>query len=380
MRCFIFIAVIGLSLAGCASPPSSALDYCTASSAYVGPALRAPIEVNKFPSATINTQRKMGTEQSEALKTMFAEMVENQTDADNAAIAIWHPERGFWYSTYGAQANKPFWWASVAKMTTATIILQLFDEQKLSLDDKLSLWLPQFPNAELITIQDLLTHTSGVFDFNTDKKFRERQGIKTIEEIIKVSAQYGTDYCPGSDWFYNNTGYVLLGYLAELIEGKSLGEIVEDRIAAPLALSNFGVIRPTDPPGSIVAPEGADAPTVSGVGSLYGAGALKATPQDMMVFLSAFLEGKLIAETNRNQAFEKLYPMFEQPMNYGQGVMVFDVPDPDRPAVWLGHSGGSANAKGLVVYDVEREAYVAVVLNKQASAEAIANTLLKFLD
>lgn len=380
MRQFIFAAVTGLSLVGCAGIPTNAIASCTSSSEYVGPIPRASIKIDKLPSSKINTQRKVASELSEELDGLFAQMIENQTDVDNASIAIWHPEKGFWSSGYGPEAAKPFWWASVGKMATATIILQLADEKKLRLDDPLAKWLPEFPDADLIKIQDLLTHTSGVFDFNADKHFREKNGIKTVEEILKLSARHGVDYCPGTDWFYSNTGYVLLGYLAEVIDKKPLEEIVKDRIAAPLSLVNFSLIKPTDPEGSIVDPGGDDAPSVSEIGSLYGAGAFKATPGDMMIFLSSYLEGNIITEAGRNEAFKTLYPMFGQPMNYGQGVMVFDVPDADRPTVWLGHSGGSANAKGLVIYDVERGAYVAVVLNKQASAEAIANMLLKTLD
>lgn len=61
-------------------------------------------------------------------------------------------------------------------------------------------------------------------------------------------------------------------------------------------------------------------------------------------------------------------------------VMVIDVPDPSRPTVWIGHAGGSPNAKALLIYDVEREVFMALVLNTQASAEALANALLKEFD
>ena len=72
--------------------------------------------------------------------------------------------------------------------------------------------------------------------------------------------------------------------------------------------------------------------------------------------------------------------MFGEPMHYGRGVMVMDVPDPEAPTTWLGHVGGSPNAKTVLMYDVNREAFIAVSLNAQGPAEALANVLMKTLD
>ena len=353
---------------------------CRSKPEYVGPMLRAPLRIEAFPSVKIAPQHTVAPDLAIMLDKRFVQMVENQTDASSASIAIWHPDKGYWASSYGLKKDKPFWWASVGKMATATVIHQLIDEKRLSLDDKLSKWLSDFPNANLITIRQLLTHTSGVSDFYEDKQFREKRGIKTVTEILTVSAKHGSTFCPGTDWFYSNTGYILLGYIAEMIEDKPFAEIVEKRISEPLSLAAFSVISNSDSTDSIVAPKGTNAPSVSEIGSLYGAGALKSSPKDMMLFLSAFLQGNLTTNTIRDESLRTLYPMFGQPMNYGQGIMVYDVPDPDKPTVWLGHAGGSDNAKGLVLYDVERKAYVVVVLNQHAHAEAIANVLLKALD
>ena len=360
---------------------------CESTPGYVGLPLRAPITSRELPSATVDTQRPtqrpMAPEMASRLDGLFARLVADHTDASRASIALWGPHSGSWSSDIGAGPdghNGSFWWASVGKLVTASVVLQLVDENEVSLEDPLSDWYPDYPNAERITIDHLLTHTGGVFSFNADLQLQKSAGYKPIDLLIDVAADHGADFCPGTYWNYSNTGYVLLGRIAEMIEGKSFADIVEERIAGPQDLQSLAVVLATDGEDTIVPPLGENPPGMAAIASIYGAGAIKGTATDMLRLLAAYLRADIVSAKMRDLAWTDLYPMFGSTMYYGRGVMVTDVPDPSRPTVWIGHSGGSPNAKALLIYDVKRDVFLALVLNIDAPAEAIANTILKELD
>ncbi len=376
---FAFIAA--LIFAGCSTPQIEEMA-CEAGAPYAGPELRAPLAGDAFPSNRVDLFQAPSERVASTLEVEFTSLVAEQTDATRAAVALWGPGTGAWSASYGdgPEETDTFWWASVGKMATATIILQLVEEDKLSLDQRLSIWMPDFPDASLITVDQLLTHTSGVFSFSEDPAEQEKTWPNSFDRLIETSARNGLDFCPGTDWHYSNTGYLMLSHIAEQVEDRSFAEIVEARIAAPLSLTSFAVIQADDAPSSMVSPGGPDVPEIEEFAGIAGAGAIRSTPEDMLVFLSAYLNTELFSEQTRALAFQALYPMFDDPMAYGRGVMTLDVPDPDRPTVWVGHVGGSPNGKAMAVYDVERGAYVALALNTRAPPEAIANTLLKRLD
>lgn len=379
-----YILRIAILLAGCISTVAAAPGRCDPHSAYQGPALRAPVTLDEEPPVPVSPDRPMDPDLAAKLYRRFQKLILTKTEASHASIAVWSPHLGYWSADVAAgapaRASIPYWWASVGKMATATIIFQMVDEGKLSLDDRLSTWFPDYPNADLISVDQLLTHTGGVFSFNADKTLQKQDGYQPLERLISVSAKHGPDFCPGTFWNYSNTGYVMLGRIAERIDGKPLADIVQDRIAAPLSLTSLAVVTPSDTVDTIVPATGTNPPSPAAIASIYGAGAYRASAADMLRFLSAYLSAEIVSTTLRDRALSDLYPMFGTPMYYGRGVMVIDVPDPDRPTLWIGHLGGSPNAKALLIYDRDRDVYLALVLNTNAPAEAIANTILKDLD
>ena len=358
----------------------SSSKICEVDSVYVGANKRVAITADKFLKSAVNFEQQVSVELAGSLEKTFLTLVEEQTKASRASIAIWSPSHGYWSANHGDGKNDVYWWASVGKLVTASIILQLVRDDDLSLDAPIANWFPNYPNAKLITIDHLLTHTGGVFSFNSDPQLNEQGGHKSVDLLVSASAAHGADFCPGTNWNYSNTGYVMLSHIAEQVSNESFAELVKLRISEPLSLPTLKVVEPNDGPEVIVAPGGEAPPTVSEIASIYGAGAIVANAEDMLGLLTAYVRGDTTSEKFRNLAFADLYPMFGSPMNYGRGVMVTDVPDTKQPTIWLGHSGGSPNAKGIIIYDVERGIFLALVLNIQASAEALANTILKEFD
>ncbi|CAG5006665.1 D-aminopeptidase [Dyadobacter sp. CECT 9275] len=166
-----------------------------------------------------------------------------------AAMLI--PGKGLWQTTTGflsqpdqqkADRSSVFYWASVTKLITATVIDQLVLEGKLSYNDKLAKWFPQFENAREISIGQLLDHTSGLASFNTDPALFKKEKHYTPEDLINIALLQKNLFPPGKYWSYSNTGYLLLAMIIQQVDNRSYAESVQQRIAAPLHLSSLKVL------------------------------------------------------------------------------------------------------------------------------------------
>jgi len=135
--------------------------------------------------------------------------------------------------------------ASFTKQFTATCIMLLVHDGKLSYDDTLTKIFPGFPSyGGTITVRMLLTHTSGLKDYEDlyaaqfpgvdDRKVPQ---IKDAEILTLMERQNATDFAPGSRWRYSNTGYAMLAMVVEGVSGKPFGEFLRERIFAPLKMT-----------------------------------------------------------------------------------------------------------------------------------------------
>jgi D-alanyl-D-alanine carboxypeptidase len=279
-----------------------------------------------------------------------------------------------------------FYWASAGKTWVAIAVLQLVEEGKLSLSDPLDRWAPDFPNARLISVEQLLNHTSGLFSFQDDEGLRARPGFKSPDEILRVARSHEPLFCPGQAWAYSNTGYVLLGLIVEKVDGRPLHEALTARIVDRLGLRETRILAQDASLDSIAAPvqrTGVVGGTADDIRTPGAAGAIAASAADMVRFWSAALTGELTSKKSARDQFGALYPMFNQAgQYYGRGVMLLDVPaSPNTPAdLWLGHSGGLPGATAIIVWSTRTRSVLTVALAGDAPAEAIANRLLATLE
>jgi D-alanyl-D-alanine carboxypeptidase len=377
------VAALLLSSLSLACIDSEAADYkpvsCTSAGAYVGAPLypgsvQVPI-VATASAAAFDTATIQRLDQAQA--TAMARMrVQVMTAAVSTAVGSWSSTK----TANGAAPPAKLWWASVGKAFTAVVIMQLVEEGKLSLSDPLARWLKGFPNAAVITVDDLLQHTAGIFSANEDLVVRRKRRYYTPEENIAIAAKHGAMFCPGERWRYSNTGYDMLGRIIEAIEGRPYHEVVATRIIDKLGVGSLRALAPNEQPADVAplpAPaDPADAMTPSWA---YAAGAIVGSAQDMIVFWRALLAGGLLNKENTARLFERLYPMFDPGTFYGRGVMLYSFNDLSVPRTWLGHSGGAPGAKAVVVYSPDDQALVAVAITGDGSVEAAANALLQQL-
>lgn len=130
---------------------------------------------------------------------------------------------------------------STTKEFTAAIILKLAEQGKLSLEDKLSKYFPDYIRGNEITIKHLLTHTSGIYEILRDHTaFNEGAVPRSMEKTLSYFIDKPLDFDPGTQYSYCNSGYILLGLIIEKVTGQTYQAVVKDFILRPLKMSHTG--------------------------------------------------------------------------------------------------------------------------------------------
>jgi CubicO group peptidase (beta-lactamase class C family) len=221
---------------------------------------------------------------------------------------------------------------SISKMFTATLIFQLIDEGKLELSTTLSRFFPAVPNAEIITIGNLLGHRSGIHSFTDDSAYQHWMlETKTHEEMISIISAGKSEFEPGSRTAYSNSNFVLLGYIVETITGKAYDQMLQSGICekAGLVDTYFG--------GKIEIGKNEsysyryittwEKQSETDMSIPHGAGSIVSTPSDLVRFIQALFAGKLISTTSLNNMTTitdglglgiQRFPFFEK-LAYGHG-------------------------------------------------------------
>ncbi len=132
---------------------------------------------------------------------------------------------------------------SISKQFTSAAAMLLVQEDKLGLDDPIHQYLPDLPSEWLgVTVRQLLTHMSGIPDYEEIRTYDVYRFRLTPEEVIQIAHSRPMDFAPGTGWYYSNTGYFLLSMIIERIEDRPLGQVLESRIFGPLGMRK---VRPT---------------------------------------------------------------------------------------------------------------------------------------
>jgi D-alanyl-D-alanine carboxypeptidase len=244
---------------------------------------------------------------------------------------------------------------SNTKTVTATLVLQMVDRGKVDLDESVSTYLPGVvPNGRNITVRMLLNHTSGLFSYTGDAEFfaameKDPQHAHTDRELLDVAFKHEPNFAPGASWSYSNTNYILAGMILQKLTGKSMPELVQERIARPLGLTHTYYANPrvTDTgPGyahGYSVKFGATPRTYTDVsdrpigGWAGAAGAMVSNQKELSRYFSAVVAGKLFSREQLKQmkTTVDLPEKFGIEGSYGLGLMKKNTP---CGTVW-GHGG-----------------------------------------
>jgi D-alanyl-D-alanine carboxypeptidase len=139
---------------------------------------------------------------------------------------------------------------SITKQFTAAAVLKLVEAGKIRLSDPITKYLPQYPQWSSVTVRQLLTHTSGIPSYTSSPKWRGRMAEDlTPAQIVAIVEGDPLDFPPGTDWRYDNTGYVLLGMILDRVTGAPYADLMRREFFAPLGMSSatYCPSKPADP-------------------------------------------------------------------------------------------------------------------------------------
>lgn len=240
---------------------------------------------------------------------------------------IWQKGEGL-KDTKAAVANDErtiFQIGSVTKQFTSAIILRLQDQRKLSVQDKLSKYLPDFPHSDEISIENLLTHSSGVYNYTDDRAFMINHTTQPMarDSLLALFKNKPLGFKPGEKFSYSNSGYILLGIVIEKITGKPYFQVVSENIFQPLHMDHsgfdFAELKSADKAtGYSSAEMDQPAPVVDSSVS-FAAGALFTTVGDLFKWDRALYTDRIVSQGSLEKAFTPYKS------NYGYGWAIDSV-------------------------------------------------------
>ncbi len=268
------------------------------------------------------------------------------------------------------QSNMIFRLGSTTKQYTAIAILQLAEQGKLSLQDFIQKFIKDFPGkGHTITIENLLTHTSGIIDYQAldskaaNQNFYYRKDYEP-KQVIDLFKDEPLAFVPGSKFSYSNSNYFLLGYIIELVSGETYKDYMKKNIfdLAGLSHTYYGGYKEIIPNrvngyarynGKY---ENADYLSMT---IPYAAGALASNVEDMFKWHQALYNGKLVKKETIEKAFAPFKLIDGTLSNYGYGWFIKDL----QGSKTIEHSGGVDGFQSDELYFPAEDVFVAALYN-----------------
>jgi CubicO group peptidase (beta-lactamase class C family) len=252
---------------------------------------------------------------------------------------------------------------SMTKSFTSIVILKLQEEGVLSIHDKLSKFFPDYPNGDKITIENLLTHTSGIYNYTDDISEADTNVIcypVSRQRVLEQFENKKAEFKPGAKFEYNNSAFFLLGMVIEKATGKQYERAVRDMIFTPLQMNHSGfdfrnLADTNKVTGYVVfAKDTSIAEPVVDSTVYFSAGAIYSTTGDLYKWATAIAHHQLLSEESWQQAFMNFHNN-----NYGYGFFV----DSLYARKYIRHSGGALGLMSDYLYFPKEEVIVLLLNN-----------------
>jgi D-alanyl-D-alanine carboxypeptidase len=300
-----------------------------------------------------------------------------ENNLPSVAVGVWIPGEGAYVKAFGTanletgrerEVSDPFRIASITKTFTATAILQLVDEGKLSTSDTLEAWYPNFPNADEITIRDLLMMRSGIPDFADETVmsayYQSPLEPFTAEDAIAVAASKANAFSPPDQkTVYINTNFVLLEQIVQKVSGQEMDTFLAENVFIPLGMAEtFYATDPSLP--SLLHGYSWDAATETFRDMTEvnpdlpgGAGAIVSTVGDLHKYVLALCSGGLLEPENQRERLAGITldgdPEF---VKYGEGVLLL--------GQFCGHNGTIFGFSSEAFYLPAKDAVIVINVNR----------------
>lgn len=316
---------------------------CRGRVAYAGGPLHVQLEAAVFDGAAQVGAARATPFVSDDLDARL-EKIAAGMKSQTITAAVARSDGTLWNQVWAASGAPPapasFQWPGFADVLVATAVLQLVEEQKLTLATTVERWAPEIATARWITVEDLLGHTSG------------------LAAPLAAGGPASSPYCPGTGWSGVAADYQILARIVQALDGKPWLQAVSARTIEARELKEMALAAAPGDPAS---------------------GVVTASAADMVKFWRALMAGGLHSPEMTRHRFLRLYPMTAAPSRtwWGLGVMVSDLAaDKYNPAdTWLGHARAAPGVAATIAYSPRRKAFAAVALTGPGSADSALDLL-----
>ena len=256
---------------------------------------------------------------------------------------------------------------SITKQFTACAILKLAEEGKLDLQDDITRYIEDYPtHGHTITIEHLLTHTSGIKSYTGMLEWTAEVRKKdfTPPELIDFFKNQPMDFVPGEEFRYNNSAYFILGYIIELVSGTPYDSYIAETFFKPLGMKNsyYGStsrIIPNRAAGYAMGEDGYKNDDFLSMTQPYAAGSLLSTVDDLYTWYTAVMNKEVITEASLKQATTSYVLSNGKHTNYGYGWFIGNIQGSPN----IQHGGGINGYLTASMFLPEEHLFVAVFSN-----------------
>jgi D-alanyl-D-alanine carboxypeptidase len=353
----IFVAPVGAGTAFAAEQPGPAALVTTAPS---------PSADADFPELTPAVAARLDRAVQDVMK---------ETGVPGVTVGLSAPGKGTYTRSFGVadkatgQPMNPGLYMRIGSETktfTVTALLELVDQGKVSVDDPISKYVDGVPNGDHITLRNLASMRSGLFNYSADEGFykaftSDPDRPFTPQELLAYAFKHPVQFQPGAEFDYCNTNLILLGLVVEKVSGTPLNLFIQKNVIAPAGLRH--TYFPNDAAFPSPHAHGYTVQTASGrledstdwnPSWGWAAGAMISDLQDLRTWARVVATGTLLTPKTQAERL-KTYPTGLAGAGYGLGI--FDVQG------WIGHNGSLPGYESLTIYLPEAKATLVVLLN-----------------
>ncbi|MFJ9428371.1 serine hydrolase domain-containing protein [Streptomyces sp. NPDC101490] len=361
----IFAAPVGAGAAFAAEPPTPGTVLTSSS----------PAASDDFPQLTPAVAQQLDRAVQDVMK---------QTGVPGVTVGLSAPGKGTYIRSFGVadketrQPMDPGLYMRIGSETktfTVTALLELVDQGKVKLDDTISRYVDGVPNGDRITLRNLASMRSGLFNYSADDGFYKAFTTDpdrpfTPQELLDYSFKHPVKFQPGAEFDYCNTNLILLGLVVEKAGGMPLNEFIQKNVLDPAGLRH--TVFPMD--AAFPSPHAHGYTNQTASGKLedatdwnpswgWAAGAMISDLQDLRTWARVVATGTLLSPATQAERLHT-YPTGVAGAGYGLGI--FDIQG------WIGHNGSLPGYQSLTIYLPESRATLVVLLNTDVTHEGSA--------
>ncbi len=321
------------------------------------------------------------SQSEKAIDALFAEFT--KTNAPGAAVMVIKDGKPVFARGYGlanladetrVSTNTNFRLASVTKQFTAMSILILAERGKVSLDDKITKFLPEFPDyGKQITLRQLLNHRSGLIDYEDVMPANLAIPLSDRDVLWILRQQDKTYFPPGTEFRYSNSGYALLALIVENVSGQKFAAFLKDNFFQPLGMTNSvayeeGIsVVPNRAFGYAKVKEGFEFSDQSLTSAVLGDGGIYSSIVDLCKWDDALYTEKLVSRKLLKEAFTAHTAKSDiEGSGYGFGWYVAKHRGTDR--IW--HYGSTCGFSTEISRFPEKKLTVIILINRRDAKDA----------